>query len=81
MKSVHNEAAAVMTMVRPQLLRCVYVFRAVFFLCPVIKNPPSDGVLEGAITDRQTDRKCKSTEGGMSSKREGIILQAQLVIS
>lgn len=65
MKSVHNEAPAGTTMVRPRLLRRVYVFRVTlggFFWLggwrrktgPVIKTPLSDDVL--SQTERRTER-------------------------
>lgn len=66
MKSLHNEAPAGTTMVRPRLLRRVYVFRVTlggFFWLggwrrktgPVIKTPLSDDVL--SQTERRTERK------------------------
>lgn len=65
MKSLHNEAPAGTTMVRPRLLRRVYVFRVTlggFFWLggwrrktgPVIKTPLSDDVL--SQTERRTER-------------------------
>lgn len=52
-----------------------------FFPCksgPVIKTPLSDDVLEGAVTDRRTGRKCKRErgEGRTNRSMERIIYQA-----
>lgn len=83
MKSVHNEAPAGTTMVRPRLLRRVYVFRVTlegfFFFgsagClrktgPAIKTPLSDDVLSHRQKDGQREK--ASGEGRTNGRKQQL---------